>query len=217
MNKIFNRYAWNARIFPTIILLVPIWIFVWKFWGIDIEKLGSILTQSVFGLAILLLSSEFLTRNLGKKLENKVFENGKLFPTTCWLQKENSELSEQKKKRIYDKIKEDFKIDLKNSTAKDIKDAVSQIRLKVGNGKLLLQYNERYGAWRNFSASSIYSAMLSLLLGVYFYFSDAKIIWIILFIGLIILFGAAFYFRKKILLFCADEYAEQLFNEYLSQ
>lgn len=214
MKNLFDRYSRRARLYPTLILLVPVWFFLYGYWGVELSDWEKLIFQSSLGLAFVFLVSELVVRNLGKFFETQLFNKGLGFPTTRWLMKSDKTLGQQRKTALYKKIKKDFNYDLDKASKKEIADAVSQIRLKVANGKLVLQYLERYGAWRNLSSSSLFSALMAAGFTLFLWLNQNEF-WIAEF-TLALAFLVVFLLRKKIMLHFADEYAEQIFNEYLS-
>lgn len=214
MKNFFDRYSRRARLYPSLILLTPIWVFLYGYWGIDLDNVEKLLLQSCFGIAFIFLFSELVVRNMGKLYENRIFKKGLDFPTTRWLMKGDGTLGGQYKRALQEKIKQDFGYDINNASRKNIADSIAQIRLKVGNGKLTLQYLERYGAWRNLSGSSIFSALFALLFSVFLFLGNNQI-WLVELV-LFMVFFFIFLFRKKTIVYLADEYANQIFNEYLA-
>lgn len=215
MKNLFDRYSRRARLYPSLILLLPVWVFLYGYWGIELDNLEKLLLQSGLGLAFIFLFSELVIRNWGKVFENQIFKKGMDFPTTRWLMKGDKTLGEQRKKALYEKIKRDFDYDLSHNTSKkDIADSVSQIRLRVGSGRLTLQYLERYGAWRNLSSSSSFSASIALALTIFLLINNNPVWLAEVILSIIFLF--IFLFRKKVIVYLAEEYAEQVFNEYLA-
>ncbi|MEO0510588.1 MAG: hypothetical protein AAF065_12090 [Verrucomicrobiota bacterium] len=109
--------------------------------------------------AVLIISFTSLVREMGKSLVEKlIFKNGLRFPTTEMLLWKTRLISKPQKEMLHRKILEDFEIELYDAEAERddelearlrARDAVSAIRHHVGDGKFTLQYNIRYGFWRN--------------------------------------------------------------------
>lgn len=222
----FDQYTREARIFPAVIALSPFYLLFLSF----VDFSSHIDTYIKIPLAFILYSAlayffAEITRNLGKALETETFGEEMFFPTTELLLHSDKTFSHDKKERIYSKIKKDFGIDLltesqekndKNDARKRIREAVGQIRQKLGNGRLLLQYNIRYGFWRNLCACSPFSTGASgaVFLAVMFV-SHNTVIAIISFV----LFLLYFFLWKKdkgIIKYFGYQYANQVYLEFLT-
>ncbi len=224
----FDKYNRVARIYPTIIVLIPFLLFTIN---CDIKELlqtfDNILKIKIIGnititIVLLFLLSQ-INRFLGKYLfEKKTFNNELDFPTTNFLLYSNSELSDTYKERIRQQIQSDFDIFLPSKESeknnidnakKEIAEAIGLIRQKVKDGRLLLNHNIEYGFARNLVGGSIIGFAMSLF--DIFYFYDKNNVLFYISIALSILFLSIFLLRKILMLNLGNQYAKRLFQEYL--
>lgn len=223
----FDKYNREARIYPTVLGALPLYIF------------GVLLAQSLPNFNFYLkLALGFLipsvvvyvlsdiVRNLGKNLESKIFNNETIFPTTELLLHSNTSLSKEKKDKIYKKIDNDFSITLSNKSEEDndiqnsrkkIKEAVGQIRQALGNERLLLQYNIRYGFWRNLCAISPFSLFLCLLVAFIVLLTFSNLVYVAILVAISPLYLILWIFNKQILVHFGYQYAEQFYLEFLAK
>jgi len=221
----FDKYFWIARIFPAIITLIPFYIFQYFYLdNLILKELKNLERYSLlFHSLIIMISLYFaalITRSFGKDLiENFYFIKNNKLPTTQILLGKKKVFSNQTLTNLKNKIKSDFKIDL-NSKGKEkllrIKDAVDQIRIKVGyKHKILNQYNTEYGFFRNLTGGFIIYIPTTILLILFAYFNNK----ILFSIGITMLSVELIYllFSWKILDNYGTKYAKQLFNLYISE
>lgn len=222
----FDKYSKEARIYPIILSLLPLYLFLLSatnyFPSISIYLK---LISGFFFCSLLIYLGSDVVRNLGKSLEAKIFKNELYFPTTLFLLHSNSRYSTAKKTKLYQKIYKEFGISLyslkkektkTNDAKKRIKEVVGLIRQKLGNGRLLLQYNIRYGFWRNLTAFSPISFVLSFfaLISQTFLFETKAYLLITLILAPCYL--VLWIKRKSILTYFGQQYADQLYFEFLS-
>lgn len=221
----FDEYNLKARVYPTLILLSPVFLLVYT---IIQNKTGSGILLSLVGSSlatfVLLYLLSDLVRNLGKIVENKIYGNELSFPTTEILMHKNAFLSAEKKRQVFEKMKRDFDFDYISiiegsdeiSARKRIKEVVGLIRQKVKDGRLLIGYNIRYGFWRNLIGTSLFSCFFCLIDLIIFWLLYPNMTSLIISIGLFIFYLTLYIFRKNLLGFFGFQYAEQLLLEYLS-
>ena len=132
-------------------------------------------------------------RFIGKFIfQHQIFNGEKDFPTTTFLLKNNKQYSDSFKEKIQEKMLSDFNINIyqddnEDEVKKRISEAVSFVRNKVKNGRLLLRHNIEYGFWRNFIGGATLSIFLSVFNCYFFYFYQYnKQAFIISFVILII-------------------------------
>lgn len=223
----FDKYFWIARVFPSIIALIPFFIVQYLYFDNlifiqlkNIENYSPILHAIILFLAIYVAS--VLVRGLGKDLiENLYFIRNNKFPTTQILLGTKRVVSQEQLTLLKSKIKRDFKINLTGKCRHDelllrINDAVDKIRVRVGyESKILNQYNLEYGFFRNLTGGLIIFFLTDLLL---IRFSKIYANPAIFRISLVmLLIGALFaIFSRVILDSCGTKYAKQLFSEYLA-
>ncbi len=200
--KMFNKYIKEARLFPTIISAIPILLFQYAFFNKEISDflvfLGKIEIVGDITISIVVL---YFVAQINRFISKTFFEKEEIYmPTTDFLLFQDSEYSQEYKKKIYEKLEKDFDMRLpsKSSQEKDelnarkrISEVMSLARKKIGNGKLLLQHNIEYGFWRNLLGSSILAILFSIVTTYLSFIHNKNTIFIVslilLFIFLIIL------------------------------
>ena len=218
--KIFSKYEIKARFFPTILNLIPLFILQYYFTNnplfldkvLELKIIGNI---SISLILIYLLSQFF--RVIGKDLfEKRLFKNELDFPTTKFLLFSNTQYSKEYKLKIHKKIKKDFSINLlkskeerknKKKAKKLINEAISQIRMKMKSGTLILQHNIEYGCIRNLIGGSIFGLFASFIITYFNY----------LYISISLVYGLILILNKKILNSYAEKYAKILIQEYMGE
>lgn len=226
----FSKYEIKARIFPAFITMLPLVILSHFYLYQKIPKLiDSIFATKIFGDISIIFVFIYLvmqiSRFISKKfLQDNIFQNEFHFPTTNYLLYSDNEYTTQKKEKIRAKIKFDFDLDLldinnenKNETEarKKIKEAVDLIRNRVKNGRLLLQHNIEYGFVRNLVGGTVISLPFSIFNLIFFVWQQNNVA-IILSVLLLLFYLIVLFFKKNILVYYANNYANILFNEYLS-
>ena len=222
----FDEYNLKARVYPSIIALLPLFVFAFLIFhnSVGINAILSVLSSSAITIIVIYFISD-VVRNLGKYMEIKIFSNELNFPTAEILLNTNTHISNEKRDQIYNKIKNDFDFSLfsleeeKNNekqARQKIKEATGLIRQKVGNGRLLLQYNIRYGFWRNLIGVSLISQLMSIIAWLFFYI-NLNLAACFIFVTFFACYLVIFIFKKQLLEFFGYQYAEQLLLEYLSQ
>ena len=177
----------------------------------------------VIGVASIVLFAGKI-RDRGKHLQEEYFCKAITFPTTEFLLWSNDTIEPEIKKLLHTAIRRDFDISL-CSCEEERKDilkarrlicsAVNQIRESVKDGRLLLDYNIRYGYYRNIIGSAdwgmglaIVCNIVSLFIGnVYVFVAES---------ALICYFAWLLHKREVILDEYSQEYAHRLFSEYLA-
>ena len=225
----FDKYTLVARLYPSIIVLLPILLFTIN---CNIANLGvtfdsllqvKIISNVTVSIVLLYLFMQ-LNRFLGKFIfERKMFKDELEMPSTRFLLYTNTEFSRNYKNLIRERIKKDFQIVMPTEQDEDhnhketkrrITEAVGLIREKVKEGRLLLQHYMEYGFARNLIGGAIIGVIVSCLDVIYFFIiNDSIIAWISVifacfFTGLLLL-------HKVILNYLANQYAKKLFQEYL--
>lgn len=226
----FDTYSTYARIFPAILSSLPIFI-IWYFFSKNnelnalFEYLLSVnfLKETTFSLIFLYLFSQVI-RVSSKRFEESLFTNADGFPTTYLLTYENDTFSSSYKDKFRENIKRDFKLDLLNKDEEllDLKEAnrritesIALVRLKIGNGKLVLQHNIWYGFFRNLIGGSIYAILFSIIGCILSITIIPNIILLNCSLTLLLLYSIIIFFRKAILIQNAEAYAKQLISEYM--
>jgi len=227
----FDKYNRTARVYPSIIILIPFLLFT-IYCNIDglkdvfddllkVKIIGNI-TISIVLLYLLVQINRFFGKFL---FEKNLFKDELKMPTTNFLLYSNSQFSREYKTKIRDRIYKDFKIKLPtaqeelddtDNAKKLIVEAIGLIRQKVKNGRLLLQHNIEYGFVRNLIGGSILGLLMSLVDSFYFY-SQANKLLFGLSLGLLFCFAILLSIHKPIIKHLGNQYAKRLFQEYLQK
>ncbi len=226
IKKYFDEYSLRARVYPSIIASLPLLLFLYLLFHdlSEISIIKSVLGSSVITIVLIYFFSD-IARNLGKYTEQKIFHDEIHFPTTELLLHVNKKFSKEKRAKIYEKIRTDFNLELasleeerrdENAARQSIKEAVGLIRQEVADGRLVLQFNIRYGFWRNLIGISFFPIICSIV-GMIFYLIQTNITNFFIFSISTLLYLAIFVYRKTLLQFFGFQYAEQLFLEYLKR
>lgn len=227
----FDKYNRTARIYPSIIILIPFLIFTID---CDIDGLKDVFDDLLkirivgnitIAIALLYLLIQ-INRFLGKFFfEKNLFKDELKMPTTNFLLFSDSQFSEEYKLKIRRKILKDFKINLptkqyeSNHTEdkrKQIAEAVGLIRQKVKNGRLLLQHNIEYGFARNLTGGSVIGLLMSIGDLVYFNAHANELLFYIS-LCLSFVFLLLLSIHKPIIRHLGNQYAKRLFQEYLQK
>jgi len=221
--KIFSTYSLIARIFPTIMGLIPLLILQY-FYLNNIWSVDSLIASAAghVGLSTILLYAfnQYFIRIPSKIFEDFLFEKQLYFPTTSFLMYADDEYSNEFKDQIRQKVSKDFSIQLptaddENKNEKDarkrIKDSVRVIIGKVKDGYLVLQHNIEYGFVRNLWGASLSGVLGSTLLILLSEPSSPLHT-----VGLICLAGYGLYlcFGFVIIKYFGRAYARKLIEEY---
>lgn len=223
INNFVDKYSREARLYPTMIALLPVYLIMLTIFTSYDQAVAFI--RVTFGISlslILIYMGTDIIRNIGKILETKIFGNELFFPTTSRLLHSDDKFSKEKKLQLCEKIHSEFGINFLtqkdegadgHEARKIIKEAIGLIRQKLGNGRLLLQYNIRYGFWRNLIAASPFSFSLSFVSVIVSTIVPSTMIFAIS-LCLTPLYLLLWVYRRVILTYFADQYAEQFYLEY---
>ncbi len=230
MKKGVDTYTVYARVFPSIISSLPLFI-IWFFLSdnVELKELGSFLINLKFYGAIS-LSIVFLyffsqvIRLTSKYFENKYFVKNKGFPTTYLLTYSDNTFSKSYKDKYRKLIWDQFKLKLSDEAEekanmieaqKRLGESTKQVILKVGDGSLVKKHNIWYGFFRNLIGSSIYSIIFcitNLIVGFILFKNNIIIISSMI---LLLLYLVIFIFRKAIIIQNGEAYAKQLIAEFI--
>lgn len=231
--KSWDEYEIKARYIPTFLSVIPIVHFLILFVGMGFwkELIGNISWMLVIAnlslsLIVMLAINQFQS-TLGKIwIEESIFgKGGDRFPTTNMLLYNEGLISKDRKDLLRTKISEmsgcsffsekEEKNDPENARLQT-REAVGHVRGKVGHGVKTIQYNIRYGFFRNLIAGASWCCIGSLGCSILYYSHnewEPMSIFIAYFVAFVVLYA----FRRVILERLAYNYADTLFNEYLSQ
>lgn len=225
MNKtfggLFNEYTIKARFFPAIISVLPLVVlkhfFINHYFSLS---LGRVVFDDVSVIIILI----YLLAQINRFVSKTFFENKNAFPSVQMLLPSNGRLSEEYRKNLVRKIKNDFDLTLPSlsdenkdpvSAKTKVKEIVRSIVHKVKDGRLLLQFNIEYGFVRNLVGGSTVAAVVSLLNIALFWFAFPNKTLLITCAILFVAYFVPIIFSKRILNHYSNEYAEMLIREYL--
>ncbi len=228
--KWWDEYEIKARYIPTFLSVIPIVHFSIVFFGGAFwdELFNSISWMLVIAnvslsLIIMLALSQFQC-SLGKIwIEESVFgKGGECFPTTDMLLYHGGLISKQRKEQLRRKIaeisgcvfstEEEEHADLSNARMQ-AREAVGHVRAKVGHGVMTIQYNIRYGFFRNLIAGMAWATIGGIGCSV-MYLLEGRWKPLGLFIAYTLFFLALYLFKRVLLERLAYSYADTLFNEY---
>ncbi|HTA77045.1 MAG TPA: hypothetical protein VK791_07805 [bacterium] len=174
--KIFSKYGIVARIFPTIIGLIPLFIFQY-FYLRNLLNVNSVWAATIgnasFSTILIYTFNQYFVRIPSKIFEDWLFKKKLYFPTTNFLMYSDGEYSDELKNNIRQKIRDEFSLKLPNKSEekRDEKSARKRIneanRLMIGkvqDGYLVLQHNIEYGFVRNLWGASLVGSIGALLL-----------------------------------------------------
>ena len=223
--KIFSRYGLIARIFPTIIGLIPLFIFQY-FYLNNILNINSLITSVIgnIGLSTICIYAfnQYFVRIPSKIFEDWLFENQLHFPSTNFLMYSDSEYSDEFKNEIRSRILSNFSLKLpsksqeekdENGARKRIKEAVHLMIGKVQNGYLVLQHNIEYGFVRNLWGASFVGIWGAFLLAAV---SNQMSLLHTAGIVFAVTYGMYLIFGFLIIKYFGRAYARKLIEEYLN-
>jgi hypothetical protein len=226
-----DTYTLYARFFPGILAATPLFV-LWFFLARETEwkdLLNFVLSLKFLGTvsisaAFLYFYSQFI-RITSKHFERKYFTGSRGFPTTYFMLYADQTYSSDYKDKFRERVKKILKLDPLNVAEESaqpqearnrLNEAFNHIRLKVGNGKLVLKHNIWYGFSRNLIGGAIYASIFcaaNIGIGWAFFKSPPLVIVsaVLLAVYLCILI-----FHKPILFQNAEAYARQLISEFMT-
>ncbi len=235
MNKIkfWDEYEIKARYLPTFLSVVPLVHFLTLFlgevfWKELIGNIGWMLVVTNLGLSLLvMLTLVQIQCGFSKHwVEESVFgKGGERFPTTDMLLYNGGLISFERKEQIHSEITKQFSSTLSSRAEEknnpdnarlQAREAVGHVRGTVGKGAMILQYNIRYGFFRNLIGGVIWSTVGSIGCSIIYGINNN---WktMSFFIVFFVIHLTMFLFKKAILEKFAFSYADALFNEFLNQ
>ncbi len=225
------NYYIKARLFPTIICIIPF--LSLYFIGFDEElikfleflegyKWAGDVTVSAALIYMLVQANRFIAKEVFQRI---YFKDEKNMPTTNYLLPNDSTLSDEIKRKIYNQIQLDFNIQILGENVennevelrKTIMTAVSQIRNSTRENALLLQHNIEYGFMRNLLGGALLSILLSCFNMWFFNSISPNEFGFKLNFILAILYLIPVVFSKLIINRYGHYYAKILFEQYLSK
>lgn len=226
----FDKYSRVARIYPTVISIIPL-IFLSVFLtNTEFAKLTNSLSLKILGnigiASVLMYLIAIINRFFGKEIfENKIFKNETFMPTTSFLLFKNKEFTKNYKLKIRGLIIADFRLNLPDENdelsdeleaRKSILEAVGLIRKKVGEGTLVIKRLTEYGFVRNLVGGSIVGIITSIFNCIFFYYSNSSKFILVFSLLLLLFFVILLVFSKLLIVRHGKLYAKQLFIEYIA-
>lgn len=232
MDKIkwWDEYEIKARYIPTFLSVIPIVhfsivFFGGAFWSELFRSISWMLVIANISVSlIVMLALVQFQCSLGKVwIEEALFgKGGERFPTTDMLLYCGGLISKQRKEQLRCRIsdvsgcsfsnEEEERADPSNARLQ-AREAVGHVRRKVGHGIMTIQYNIRYGFFRNLIAGIPWAIIGGIGCSL-MYLRENRWKPMCLFLAYTLIFFALYLFRKAILERLAYSYADTLFNEY---
>lgn len=226
-----DTYYFKARLSPTVITSIPVFVFVIQvlkpLYGESLKKIFDILPMltSLGIYAGLVFLSVQINRFVSKEIFQRFFFKEDFnMPTTNYLLWSNVFFAIDTKKAIREKISSSFNITLLNPSEEQQDDlrarnlivhAVSQIKNKLSDNKMLFQHNVEYGFIRNLIGGSLIAALFSIVIIIYaLIYSDGALrnTGIIL----LIIYSMPLILSKLLITRYGLYYAKVLFEQFMS-
>lgn len=162
------NYFMKARLAPTALAAPPILLMLNTL--VDVQASQWMDTSSMlmlFGKGTLAAAITYFMVMINRTIAVEIFQRHIYrdelnFPTSRWLLASNNEMGAEYRQRIWQKVKEDFALDLPPATMGDStevlrhnSEVVGLIRQFVGNPPKLLRFNIEYGFFRNLIGASL--------------------------------------------------------------
>lgn len=226
----FTEYDLKARTVPAILCAVPLLILIHFFVTPAILGMLTTIAESTFlgdiPLAtVLIYFFAQINRTISKEVFQKRYFRDELYmPTTNFLLLSDTHYSNEYKQQIRGKILKDFGITLlskeqegqdETAARKRIVEAISLVRGKVKDGRLLLQHNIEYGFARNLIGGSVIAFPAALIGAILFYFFSYMLFPFALLITSAVIYLSMIFFSKKIMDAFGIAYAKVLIQEYM--
>ena len=228
--KIFNTYFFIARLFPTVIISVPLLILLWR---VDkISNLHEIFTYlskieiiaNVTFTIILWYALTLIVRFPARKIEDEIFIKLDGFPSTYLMLYSNGTYTKQYKDKFRKSIENKFKYKLLNKKSeikninrakKSLDEAMGLVREATRGDEMLLKYNSWYGFYRNLTGGILYTIMFCFC-NLFIFGSILQINSIYYFhLSILILCTVYLLFGKRFLIMSGEDYAKQLHRIFM--
>ncbi len=165
MINMFDSYERIARVYPAIIISLPIIVTCYSISTIVNSTVFVEITSMGFVIVAVMTLLSGIVRYFGKKMEPRLWKSWGGAPTTRFLKQDNKKTAIEIKKLFYRKILADTNIDLLNNQSDEmIEQAVTWVRnILRNNGKkgLWRIFNIEYGFARNLLGSRSVWAIMS--------------------------------------------------------
>jgi len=228
--KWWDEYEIKARYIPTFLSVIPIVhfsivFFGGAFWDELFKSISWMLVIANISVSlIVMLALVQFQCSLGKVwIEESLFgKGGEQFPTTDILLYCGGLVSKQRKEQLRCRISDVSGCAFSNEKEEradpfnarlQAREAVGHVRQKVGHGVMTIQYNIRYGFFRNLIAGMPWAIIGGIACSVMYLLENR---WkpMSLFLVYTLIFLALYLFKRAILERLAYSYADTLFNEY---
>ncbi|MBN1363547.1 MAG: lipase family protein [Syntrophaceae bacterium] len=227
--NVFNSYERYARVYPAILLVMPLVIACYSITPlIEGPIFTKLLANGTVIIALLVLFSN-IVRGFGKKIEPKLWQKWGGPPSTRFLRKDDGKFNSATKEKFYKKVLAETGIDLTNDlTDAKIEQAFMLIRevlRRKDKEGLWIKSNQEYGFERNLLGSRMLMVVFSFICALSCFF-------LILFFpndstklliggGLDIIYGVwtiiyGWFVLPGLTKGVADRYAEQAITAYLT-
>lgn len=220
----------TARVFPAILSSFPFFVLhffylspkLGQFWGdlLDV-KIVSNVTVALVLLFFLMQLNRYISKTV---FEKRIFADGLYLPTTDYLLHLDAHFSPEYTRGVHEKIKRDFNIEIPpaHEEARDdkrsrkiIAEAISHIRGKVRDGRLVGQHNAEYGFVRNLAGGAVIALVMALIDSVIFslLLPNAIAIWVSVILAAVYIVIVVF--AKKMIVSFGQDYGRILIQEYM--
>ncbi|ELY2011335.1 hypothetical protein SL057_002405 [Flavobacterium psychrophilum] len=226
-----STYYLRARLFPTILTIFPIIIFVYsilsKLYENKLTEIANILPIVInLGLSTALV---FLMVQINRIVSKEIFQKYNFvdelkMPTTNHLLWSNDYFEKNIKEKLHLKILNKFDLPLFSESEEQVNElksrkqialAVSQIRNILRENKLLLQHNIEYGFFRNLIGGSLIALIFSIIIVIYsFIINDSNLKSIG--ITLSIIYFIPILLNKPIINRFGNYYSKILYEQFLT-
>lgn len=175
MFNFFDSYERNARVYPAILISIPLIITCYSFSVLINSSVFLKITGSsaIVLVGIVLLSS--VVRFFGKKIEQDIWKKWGGAASTRYLRENDTKIAKEIKQKFYKKIMLQTNIDLQNNlTDEKINQAFTFARHSLRNinkNSLMAKYDYEYGFARNLLGSRWLWVIISFVTFVICYFS----------------------------------------------
>ncbi|MCL5406734.1 MAG: hypothetical protein M1398_08485 [Deltaproteobacteria bacterium] len=231
MSFVPDKYDREARILPAILASLPFFILYFFFLNIYIgDFLRLIFRVQFIGDITIGVAFLFLLVLVGRSISKDIFESvwfksdETRMPSADFLLHTDKEYSSTFKGQIYQKIKNDFQIEIlsaeqeqqdEEGARKVIAESVALIRHRLKDGRLLLKRNIEYGFFRNFIGCSVVAEVISLINVAVFSVLAPNTTALILSIIMAVFYALPIALSKKLMHGHGKRYARTLFQEYM--
>lgn len=231
-------YEWKARIAPSALILTPILITLFSITiNTDLSFLNNLLFITFLLVSFIFIAwvFSFLVRYLGKRYEDKLWNDEKVLPAIRVIRWHDETFSEDIKKQIHEQIKRIFAINLFNIDDEVKRPQEADKQIKQARRRLISFLNkfdrdgvwnrayEEYGFLRNLLGSRIIFLIISIIFAVFtmirsfeaFNYFNVLLFSFNLIIFIISLIGGWYIFPKLIIV-VSEILADNMWMDFLN-